>query len=672
MYPAGALTSFLVDKTIQMIMQAKMDFPKLPNGGNYILSANLRSFRCFRCFPVFLVKLKCQKRNVALNSVKRPKMNSRRGLKRRKSSTPKIRRQPCTANTAISRGKKLVKLPGDVTNRNHNKSCGLPYSAKIAKIKADYTTTTGGVFWRILTINSEQRSETGLCLSCFDAVLGQFVKHRNAVRRKGAKYFKLNFKMSANIEGTKYRARLLADGEKSDQEEDQAESKLETELDISMSTISYEESDGKINLQHSNRILRSNLNLSNGTNFLNFSVRFTDRRMKNTSKNSKPQNQAKPAVDRRLQIFIESRTFLGIENSKNKIENSQKLPEKDGPNTSQRSDLISNKIRITIDKPKLYRKIYCYLTQNLIDFKKFKITDSDGEIPYDEMTKEEQDQYERMLWQKKFPSGIPPYPTPFSPETDKYWIEWAAAGTQENLDQNEPDEDMSSNISTRPAAIPKAAGRCKEGSFCQNLDSCSCIYDTSSNVSMGSPTMAHSQTISLNKRREGVSPGSASPISATGFRHSLNRCREGERSLALPSSANGLNHSLNESREGESRPGSPDRRYDPNYDFTIADLELQVGVLEDQDKPPSVIWTEASIRSTLPSVIETDPSVISTLPSIVSTTPSILILDEVDWRFQCKCGEKMDLTERVAAWEYLAKYPAPYVCLNCRWKTVGL
>ena len=333
--------------------------------------------------------------------------------------------------------------------------------------------------------------------------------------------------------------------------------------------------------------------------------------------------------------------------------------------------------------------------RKLIVFQKSEITDSDGEIPYDEMTKEEQDQYERMLWQKKFPSGIPPYPTPFSPETDKYWIEWANGGTQENLDQNEPDEDMSSNISTRPAAIPKAAGRCKEGSFCQNLDSCSCIYDTSSNVSMGSPTMAQSQTISLNKRREGVSPGSASPISATGFRHSLNRCREGDRSLALPSSANGLNHSLNkcregerslalsssanglnhslnESREGESRPGSPDRRYDPNYDFTIADLELQVGVLEDQDKPPSVIWTEASIRSTLPSVIETDPSVISTLPSIVSTTPSVLILEEVDWRFQCKCGQKMDLTERVAAWEYLAKYPAPYVCLNCRWKTVGL
>jgi hypothetical protein len=140
----------------------------------------------------------------------------------------------------------------------------------------------------------------------------------------------------------------------------------------------------------------------------------------------------------------------------------------------------------------------------------------------------------------------------------------------------------------------------------------------------------------------------------------------------LPSSANGLNHSLNESREGESRPGSPDRKYDPNYDFTIEDLELQVGVLEDQDKPPSVIWTEASIRSTLPSVIETDPSVISTLPSIVSTTPSVLVLEEVDWRFQCKCGQKMDLTERVAAWEYLAKYPAPYVCLNCRWKTVGL
>ena len=165
-----------MNKDIQMIKQAKIEFLKSSSAGKYDFSADLR------CFLVYLAKHRRHMRIMALNSRKRLKI-SRRGLKRWKSSTPKIRRQPCTANSAVSRGKKLVKLPGDVTNRNHNIS-GLPYSAKIAKIKADYTTTTGGVFWRILTINSEIRSETGLCLSCFDAVLGQFVKHQNAVRGK--------------------------------------------------------------------------------------------------------------------------------------------------------------------------------------------------------------------------------------------------------------------------------------------------------------------------------------------------------------------------------------------------------------------------------------------------------------------------------------------------------
>ena len=136
-------------------------------------------------------------------------------------------------------------------------------------------------------------------------------------------------------------------------------------------------------------------------------------------------------------------------------------------------------------------------------------------------------------------------------------------------------------------------------------------------------------------------------------------------------------HSL--SREGVERPGTPDPRYDPSYDFTINDLDLQVGTLEDQDKPPSIIWTEASVQSTLPSVIETDPSiistqasVISTVPSVASTVPSVLILEEVDLRYQCQCGTRMGLQERVATWDFSARYPAPYICYNCRWAIVGL
>ena len=179
----------------------------------------------------------------------------------------------------------------------------------------------------------------------------------------------------------KFTAKLLEEEELSDQELAQMETKIETSLDISMDSISEGEFDGKINLlQYSRRNLRSSLNLSNRTNFLNFSIRFTNRRIEDTSKNnSKPQDPAKPVIDRRFQIFIESKTFSRIENFK--IKNSQDLPEKDGSNINQRSNLITSKIRITIDKSKFYRKSICYLMRKLIVFQKSEITDSDCEIP---------------------------------------------------------------------------------------------------------------------------------------------------------------------------------------------------------------------------------------------------------------------------------------------------
>ena len=149
MYPAGALTSFLVDKTIQMIMQAKMDFPKLSGAGNFVLSANLQ---CFRCFLVFLVKLKCQKCNVALNSVKRPKMNGR-GLKSQKSNKPKQIRWPCTADTAqqlnprhFSNCKNSSNRRVTIQKEKVNKYLKLPDSEKVAKLVADFSTTAGGFF----------------------------------------------------------------------------------------------------------------------------------------------------------------------------------------------------------------------------------------------------------------------------------------------------------------------------------------------------------------------------------------------------------------------------------------------------------------------------------------------------------------------------------------------
>ena len=98
------------------------------------------------------------------------------------------------------------------------------------------------------------------------------------------------------------------------------------------------------------------------------------------------------------------------------------------------------------------------------------------------------------------------------------------------------------------------------------------------------------------------------------------------------------------SRTGEERPGTPD----PLFDFTLDDLNLLIGGHEEHEDAPSVIWTEASVQSTLASVISTDPSIISTQASVTSTIPSVLIIEEVDLRYQCRCGTKMGIQERVA------------------------
>ena len=68
------------------------------------------------------------------------------------------------------------------------------------------------------------------------------------------------------------------------------------------------------------------------------------------------------------------------------------------------------------------------------------------------------------------------------------------------------------------------------------------------------------------------------------------------------------------------------------FDFTLNDLNLLIGGHEDHEDAPSIIWTEASVQSTLASVISTDPSIISTQASVTSTVPSVLIIEEVDLR----------------------------------------
>ena len=122
------------------------------------------------------------------------------------------------------------------------------------------------------------------------------------------------------------------------------------------------------------------------------------------------------------------------------------------------------------------------------------------------------------------------------------------------------------------------------------------------------------------------------------------------------------------SRAGEERPNTPA----PLLDFTINDLELQVEGYVHKDNAPSIIWTDISVQSTMASVISTEPSVQSTQASVCSTVPSILIVEEVDLRFNCQCGTKMGFEEREATQEFAARNPAPYVCYNCRWASVGL
>ena len=102
------------------------------------------------------------------------------------------------------------------------------------------------------------------------------------------------------------------------------------------------------------------------------------------------------------------------------------------------------------------------------------------------------------------------------------------------------------------------------------------------------------------------------------------------------------------------------------------DLNLLIGEQGDRGDTPSIIWTEASVQSTLASVISTDPSIISTRASVNSTIPSVLIIEEVDLRFQCRCGTKMGIQERVATQDFATLNPAPYVCYSCRWASVGL
>ena len=379
-----------------------------------------------------------------------------------------------------------------------------------------------------------------------------------------------------------------------------------------------------------------------------FSKNFLERRLEDSSKNK---SKSRWISQKRTQILKRFSTCIGNVNCKN---TSLISPGKNGKKTKQRSTQIFNKIRSSRTNAILHGKIICHLGLKIIAFYVIKFTDILGakteseneEVENDEesdesdveMSEEEQDRLDRELWIKKFPSGYPPFPVR-TPEEAAYWAEWAKSRErrleQEKLaevegvwdrplaeaESNQPETNIPTkapaSVSAKPAATPKEQGRCKEGDFCGDLLNHSCVYDTSSTVTMES-------------------------VKSVEYR--------------------GL------SRTGEERPSTPD----PLFDFTINDLNLLIGEQGDRGDTPSIIWTEASVQSTLASVISTDPSIISTRASVNSTIPSVLIIEEVDLRFQCRCGTKMGIQERVATQDFATLNPAPYVCYSCRWASVGL
>ena len=244
------------------------------------------------------------------------------------------------------------------------------------------------------------------------------------------------------------------------------------------------------------------------------------------------------------------------------------------------------------------------------------------------LTEAEAEEDEKSSWLVRFPSGYPPYPTT-TPTEQAYWMKVFEDREARLAKEESEEETMSESASQtttqskRPAALPKPMGRCTEGNLCDNLLAHSCIFDTDTASAM--------------------SMKSADESSVTCY---------------------GL------SREGEERPTTPP----PHQDFRLDDLNLVVGDhLVHYNNAPSIIWTNASVLSTLASVLDTEASVIETLPSIISTEASVQFLDEIDpMLLVCQCGTKISAQEKEATLEYSKQHPAPYICFDCRWKSVGL
>ena len=549
------------------------------------------------------------------------------------------------ANTA----QKPAKPAGNNADVNVNKKLRVTNLPKPAKTCKTIEVTKNGIFKHKMAKN---RNSPEITLLWMKSVRNEKCSCQKFLEKYGKKSMPVKNKKrkmtSTLTKIARYTAKLLEDGDVSDEELAQIETKPETVMEISMDsldTISENELDGKINFT---QISEGNLKY------------FMGHHVNDWLKHS-PKPPARECMENKLEYKPRAISFLQMTSlnlnqyleEKNINLNSKihyKMPQRVYElKKYQNSALILNKTRVS----KIIEKGFKYKSHELKPNKKIKITftenilnantdeeteaiETDGEPDYPEaeLTREEFDRQERRLWERKF-RGRPPYPGLPTPEEIEFWAEWAEKNEKDHETETEteaenyttaakpdpnPEADQgeeSSTTSTRPAALPKGPGRCKEGNFCDNLMDHSCTYDTSSTVTMES----------------------AKSIEFRGT------CRTGEERQKPPA---------------------------PLVDFTINDLELQVDGPVDKEDAPSIIWTDISVQSTMASILSTEPSVQSTQASVCSTVPSIMIVEEIDLRFNCQCGTRMGPEEREATQEFAARNPAPYVCYNCRWASVGL
>ena len=290
------------------------------------------------------------------------------------SKVPSLNRPAYTAKTAQKpkvgtkiKWKSFVKSAGENLDSNVNKNPELPACKIVATAYNNNLITNSGVFDQILTIN---RNHTKVMLFCLKNILRNQVSCQRIFFLKG-KNFEEQKKMPATLSKiAKFTVRLLEDGDVSDEELVQMETKTETTLDISMESISEEELDGNINLnQNISGNFGNNLNIMGPTGFSNFSKKFPGRRVEDTYKTK---TKSRWISQKRIQNFKNFNVYIGNVNNNNTI---QKSPGKNGTNMKQRSILIYNKIRTSHTNAILHRIIICYLGQKINAFSVIKFTE---------------------------------------------------------------------------------------------------------------------------------------------------------------------------------------------------------------------------------------------------------------------------------------------------------